>query len=73
MTNDGKSETYWKLPPGKNKKDISHYETKSITRGDFKKKCRDEKLKFEDFEEVFSGDKKGTNKLFYYYKIEELI
>lgn len=58
----------WDLSPGRNKKNIEHYETKAISRGDFKKVCERKKLKFTDFKEIESQEKKGTNKKYFYFK-----
>lgn len=59
----------WNLSPGRNKKNIEHYETKAITRTDFKKVCQRNKLSFTSFKEVESLEKKGTNKKYFYFKI----
>jgi len=61
-----KKSVEWDLSPGRNKKEVGHYETKSTSRGFFKNFCRCNKLKFEDFEEVDSREKSGTNKKYYY-------
>lgn len=48
------------------------FETKSTTRTNFKDCCRKQKLNFEDFIEVFSGEyiirKRGKEKRFFYYR-----
>jgi hypothetical protein len=56
----------WDLSPGRNKKSIEHYATKPLTRGDFKKVCQRNKWWDKKFIEIDSGEKKGTNKKYYY-------
>lgn len=58
----------WNLQTGKNKKEIEYYEKKSITRSDFKIKCQRQNLDFENFIELDSGEKRGTNKKYFYKK-----
>lgn len=58
----------WDLKPGRNKKNIEYYEKKSLTRGDFKRVCLTHKCNIKDFDEIYSGEKKGTNKKYFYKK-----
>ncbi|MGL4949421.1 MAG: hypothetical protein ACRC5M_03480 [Anaeroplasmataceae bacterium] len=51
-------------------KDIRKYETISIIRTNFKERCETRDLNFEDFMEIDSGEKSGTNKK-YFYKLKE--
>lgn len=65
--------TKWDLSPGRTRKDKKHYETKSTKRGDFKRTCFSSGWKFEDFKEVDSGERSGTNKKFYYFLKDGII
>ena len=57
----------WDLRPGRNRKSKDHYETKETKRLDFKRTCCSSGWKFEDFAEVDSGIKSGTNRKYYYF------
>jgi hypothetical protein len=49
---------------------IDHYETCSITPYRFKQICRKRGYKFQDFEQIESGEKLGNNKK-YFYKLKK--
>ena len=51
----------------KMKKDFKYYEEKPVRRNSFLKKCEKENIDFNSFEEIYSGEKDGTNKKYFYF------
>lgn len=49
------------------RKEFAYYETNPVRRGNFKSKCKKENICFENFNEVFSGEKDFTNKKYFYF------